>query len=153
MSNHSELISTLNGLIETCKDGQEGFQSAAGVMTDVGIRQIFLDASNERAVFVSELQKLVNESGGTPETSGTVAAALHRGWINLKAAVTGKDERAVLEECLRGEDVAVTIYREALDKLLPTSVAAVVQLQYDKILESRDRVRGLKIVTSAVARA
>lgn len=151
MMTNSDVIATLNGLIETCKDGQEGFQAAANGVTDTTIRQLFLDYSLQRAQFASELQALVQQIGGNPETTGSVSAALHRGWINLKAAITGKDEHAILEECQRGEDAAVNNYRDALGKVLSPSVAAVVQVQYDRLVEARDQVRGLKIVTASAA--
>lgn len=147
MPTTSEVITTLNGLIETCKDGQEGFQTAAGGITDSTMRQLFLDYSSQRSGFASELQVLVQELGGTPETSGTIAASLHRGWINIKAAVFSKDEHKVLEECAFGEESAVNSFREAVETGLPATVATVVKAQYDRIRESRDKVRTLKVMT------
>ena len=35
--------------------------------------------------------QLVRSLGGDPEDSGTVSAALHRGWMDIKALVTGND--------------------------------------------------------------
>src|SRR4051794_5224301 len=101
-----DAISTLNTLIETCKDGQEGFKDAAEGVERSDLKTFFYEMSQQRAQFVGELQSLVRDLGGDPETSGSIAGAMHRGWINIKSAVTGKDEKAILNECERGEDTA-----------------------------------------------
>lgn len=147
MPTTSDVIRTLNGLIQTCKDGQDGYQSAANGITDSTMRKLFLDYSTQRGTFAGQLQVLVQELGGTPETTGSIAASLHRGWINIKAAVTGKDEHKILEECVFGEGSAVNNYRDAVETGLPATVGTVVKAQYDLIRESRDKVRTLKIVT------
>src|SRR5688572_16683857 len=116
---NDNVISTLNGLIETCKDGQQGFKTAAEGIKDSSVKSLFVEYSQQRAQFAGELQSEVRNLGGDPENTGSVAAALHRGWIDIKSAVTGKDEHAILSECERGEDSAVNTYQDALKERLP----------------------------------
>ena len=139
-----DYISTLNGLIETCKDGEEGFRSAAGRVQRSDLKSLFNEYSRQRAEFASELQVEVARIGGAPEKSGSVAGALHRGWIDVKSAVTGKDDHAILEEAERGEDSAVKNYREALATDLPADFHGIVQKQAEQIQKTHDRVRGLR---------
>jgi uncharacterized protein (TIGR02284 family) len=106
----SDVISTLNNLIETCKDGQNGFQTAAADVENSNLKSVFYEFGQQRARFVGELQTLVKELGGDPENSGSTAATLHRGWINIKSVLTGKDEAAILNEAERGEDIAKNEY-------------------------------------------
>ena len=143
MANDS-VISTLNNLIETCKDGQEGFQQAAEGVQDSSLKSLFYEYSQQRAQFVGELQGLVRELGGEPETSSSLAGAVHRGWINIKSAVTGQDDAAILNECERGEDVAKSAYKDALAADLPSNVASVVQTQATQVQQAHDRIRGLR---------
>jgi len=143
MSN-DDVVSCLNELIETCKDGQEGFKQAAEGVERSDLKSLFFEFSQQRAHFAGELQSLVQSLGAEPETSGSTAGALHRGWINIKSAVTGKDEKAVLNECERGEDSAKNTYKEALEKPLPSNIADVVRNQYDSILMAHDRVKSLR---------
>lgn len=143
MANDS-VISTLNNLIETCKDGQEGFQQAAEGVQDSSLKSLFYEYSQQRAQFVGELQGLVRELGGEAETSSSVAGALHRGWINIKAAVTGQDDAAILNECERGEDVAKNAYKDALAADLPSNVASVIQTQATHVQQAHDRIRSLR---------
>jgi uncharacterized protein (TIGR02284 family) len=143
MANDS-VISTLNNLIETCKDGQEGFQQAAEGVQDSSLKSLFYEYSQQRAQFVGELQGLVREMGGEPETSSSLAGAVHRGWINIKSAVTGQDDAAILNECERGEDVAKAAYKDALAADLPSNVTSVIQTQATQVQQAHDRIRGLR---------
>jgi uncharacterized protein (TIGR02284 family) len=141
---NDDVISTLNNLIETCRDGQNGFQSAAEGVKDPALKSLFEQYGLQRAKFVGELQNEVLRLGGDPENTGSVAAALHRGWINIKSAVTGKNEHSILEECERGEDSAIKNYQDALNKELPQDLAQIIEREYQMILEAHNRVRGLR---------
>jgi uncharacterized protein (TIGR02284 family) len=149
--NQEEVIAKLNGLIETCKDGQEGFQTAAEGVNKLEYKNLLKEYSSQRAQFVGELQAEVRRLGGGPAQSGTVGAALHRGWINIKSVVTGKDENAILAECERGEESAIGIYEETLKEGLTSDVAPVVERQYHLIRQACERIRGLERVKDATA--
>jgi len=138
------VISTLNGLVETCKDGQNGFTTAAEGVKNSEFVTLFNTYAQQRAQFAAELQDEVRRLGGDPEETGSTAAALHRGWIDIKSAVTGGDEGAVISECERGEDSAVKSYEEALQKNLPANVRSTVQTQFAKVKEAHDRIRSLE---------
>lgn len=141
---NDEVISTLNGLIETCKDGQNGFQEAAEGVERSDLKSLFYEFGQQRAKFVGELQSLVTSLGGDPENSGSTLAALHRGWINIKSVVTGRDEKAILNECERGEDSAKAMYKTALESGLPANVLDTVQTQNTSVKAAHDRVKALR---------
>ncbi len=151
MSSNAEVISTLNGLIETCRDGQQGFQSAAEAVQSGELKQLFHTYSQQRARFVGDLQDEVRRLGGDPENSGSVAATLHRGWMGLRAAVAGEDDAAILAECERGEDSAVSNYRAALGADLPANLRSLVERQFSEVKEAHDRVRSLEKAGGASA--
>ena len=136
--------SILNDLVETSKDGEQGFRSAAEDAKSAELKATFLRRADDCAKGASELQQLVARMGGKPEQGGSVAGAMHRGWMDLKAKVTGRDDLAILEECERGEDVAKAKYRKALDTTLPDDVRSVVQRQYDGVVRNHDAVRDLR---------
>ena len=144
-------ISVLNDLIETCKDGANGFRTAAEAVEHSEAKTLFASRvpAIERAA--AELQAEVRRLGGDPETSGSVAATVHRGWINLKSAVTGRDDAAIITECERGEDVAVKNYEDALEKDLPADVRAIVERQYRGAVQNLERVRSLGRVEGAAS--
>jgi uncharacterized protein (TIGR02284 family) len=137
-------ISMLNGLIETCEDGFEGFKQAAEGVKSEDLKRTFTKYSQERAGFVADLQNLVRTLGGDPEDSGSTAGALHRGWINIKSAVTGQDDSAILNECERGEDSAKKEYQEAQKQDMPDYVRSSVEAQYAAVLAAHDNIRMLR---------
>ena len=69
------VISTLNNLIETCKDGENGFSTAAEGVENSELQELFEKYSEQRKQFVSELQAEVRRLGGDPESTGSVAAS------------------------------------------------------------------------------
>lgn len=144
IEDNDAVISTLNGLIETCKDGQLGFQEASEGVTSSDLKSFFSECSIQRSQFAGELQSLVRTLGGDPEDSGSVAGSLHRGWINIKSAVTGKDEGSILNEAERGEDSAKKAYQDALNKFLPDYVRDVVQRQFDGVIAAHDKTKALR---------
>src|SRR5207248_3901662 len=107
MAQQKETISTINDLIETLKDGQEGFRQAAEAVEDLKLKSVFNEYSLQRARFAGELQSQAVALGESkPEDSSSAAGAMHRAWINLKSAIAKRDDHAILAECERGEDSA-----------------------------------------------
>lgn len=143
-SSNDAVIDILNGLIETCRDGQEGFKQAAEGTQAADLKKVFYDFSQQRASFVGELQDIVRTLGGDPENTGTISGAIHRGWMNIKAAVAGNDEAAILNECERGEDSAKGAYEKALENDLPTYIRQTLQTQYQTVMAAHDHVKELR---------
>lgn len=141
---HENAISVLNNLIETTKDGEKGFKTAAEGLTAPDIKHRFLQYSRERAQMTTELQAEVRRLGGDPERSGSMAGALHRGWLDIKSVVTGKDDHAILVEAERGEDVAKNAFEAALKESLPDSAQMLVQVEAARVQQAHDYVRSLR---------
>jgi uncharacterized protein (TIGR02284 family) len=137
----SPTISTLNDLIHNCRDGEQGFRSAAENVKDPALKSLFNDYARERAAFAEELKTEVARLGGAPGEGGTAAGAMHRGWMDVKGSLTGRDDESILNEAERGEDVAVQSYRTALEEPLPQSVKTMVDRQYAHVKAAHDRVR------------
>jgi uncharacterized protein (TIGR02284 family) len=147
-----DTIAVLNDLIATCKDGVEGFKTAAGAVKSSAAKTLFTSRLSSIEQAAVDLQAAVRTAGGDPTDSGHAAASLHRGWINLKAAVSGKDEHEIIEEAVRGEDAAVTHYREALDKPLPDAVRRLVERQLHGAQQNLASVQALLTTAPASAR-
>jgi len=146
---NSKAISTLNSLIETLKDGEEGFRTAAEGLTDPQAKAVFQQYGRERAQMAQELQAEVRALGGDPEKAGSVSGSVHRGWINIKSVVTGKNDASIIAEAERGEDIAKNAYAEAIKATLPPSVSAIVSRQAIKVREAHDRVRSMERAVAA----
>lgn len=155
MSNpNKDVIDVLNDLIEYSKDGEKGFRESADDVKDPDHKAFFVQRAQECATAAAELQSEVRRLGGDPETSTSVVGDLHRGWVNLKSMVTGKDDEAVLNEVERGEDYALKAYKDAREKLAKHQLTATdpvyslvekqlhgVQLNHDRVKVMRDQAR------------
>ncbi len=144
-----DVIDTLNDLIETCKDGEQGFMTCAEDIKNPATQEMFMVAAQRCRESAQELQREVQLLGGKAETSGSLSGSAHRRWVDVKAAIMGKSDASVLAECERGEDVAKESYQRALEKELPEKIRSIVERQYRGVLENHDRVRALEKAAKA----
>lgn len=142
--NNDEIISVLDGLINTCHDGEEGFRTCAEDAMGLQLKTLFISRSQRCAAGARELQAIVRSLGGKTDTDNSLSGTLHRRWIDIKSAILGKDNEAILNECERGEDLALRRYRNALSKSLPAPILAVVERQLQGVQHNHDQIRLLR---------
>lgn len=140
-----DALSCLGSLISINQDAHDGFNQAAQAATDPGLKQLFTDYALERVSLVAELQLTERQHGQpNPDSAGTLAGALHRTWITLRTGVSQNSDLALLEEAERGEDTALSAYREALlesDPPLPRSITTVLERHLTLIQDCHDEIR------------
>ncbi len=139
-----DIGNSLNELLETLRDGEQGFKTAAEAVGDAEIKRLFLSLGSQRAEFAAELEAELLRLGQEPAEHGHAAGVVHRGWINLRSAIAGKDEGPIVSEAERGEDFAVKKFREALQRGLPAEIQTIVERQYIQIQDAHDHVRTLE---------
>jgi uncharacterized protein (TIGR02284 family) len=138
-------VRILNELIPICRDSEQGFQLAAMDVPDPELARIFAEYSAQRAKFVGELEDRVRVLRAEPAKGGNPAAALHRAWLDLKAALAASEVHAILAEVERGEDIAVKTYRNALEaRDIDDDTGRLIQSQYELVQAAHDRVRQLR---------
>jgi uncharacterized protein (TIGR02284 family) len=142
-TNDKDTIAALNDLIATCKDGVNGFKAAANAVDIPAAKSLFTSRATSIEQSASDLQAVVRRLGGDAADSGHAAASLHRGWINMKAALSGNDEHEIIEEAVRGEESAVEHYREALPKIRPDAIRALVEHQLQGARQNLAAVQAL----------
>ena len=142
---NSTVANVLNDLIETCKDGEYGFRTCAEGVKDASLKQVFEKRAQDCASGAAELQRLVGQYGGKAEDSGSLTGAVHRGWVKVVDALTGSSDKAILDECERGEDAALARYRAALKKDdLPADVRALITRQQEGVQRNHDQIKSLR---------
>jgi uncharacterized protein (TIGR02284 family) len=142
MSERTEL-EVLNHLLEVCRDSQHGFKYAAQHVGNVAVRDLFAMLSAERARFADDLAPHVHRLGGQATSDGTTAAALHRGWMNVRSSVSRHHDEAVLDEAERGERLALHAYEEALQGMLPPTARDLIERQQAAIRAALERIVSL----------
>jgi uncharacterized protein (TIGR02284 family) len=145
MADTSHDISTLNGLIATTLDSVDGYTEAAKDAQSGRFGEMFTSRAQERRQVATTLQAEVTRLGGDPEDDGTVLAGAHRMFLNLKSVVTGKDDKAIVDEVERGEDHIKAKFESALaDSGLSPLARDVIQKAWVSVKEGHDQMRDLK---------
>ncbi|HLZ40660.1 MAG TPA: PA2169 family four-helix-bundle protein [Candidatus Sulfotelmatobacter sp.] len=140
----NDAISVVENLIETCRDGEKGYQDAAQHVKSPDLKAFFNEQSMERGRFAQELQSELSRLGKPDKkVSGSASAAMHRAWIDAKANLGGGD-KTILESVEQGEDNAKDTYQKALTGSLPTTLAEIVRRQAASVQRAHDRVRNLR---------
>ena len=109
---------------------------------------LFQQYARQRSEMARELQSEVRRLGGDPEKSGSIAGAAHRGWINIKSVVTGKDDNSIIAEAERGEDSAVKEYEDAMKVDLPAPLDDIISREYAEVKSAHDRIKSLRDATT-----
>ena len=135
----------LNTLIATLIDSVDGYQKAAADTTNPRFAEMFNARARERQSAVTSLQAVVARLGGNPEDDGTTAGAIHRGWINLKEAVMGRDDEAIINSVESGEDYLKEKFETVLEhKDLPLEARSAVDEAWQSVRAGHDQMSQLK---------
>ncbi len=141
----ADATGTLNTLISTLIDSVDGYQKAATDTENARFAEMFNARARERRQAVTRLQAVVAGLGGDPSDDGTTSGALHRGWLGLKEAITGRDDEAIVKEVERGEDYLKEKFEAAMThKDLPAEARAALDEAWVSVRAGHDEMSALK---------
>ncbi|MDB5938226.1 MAG: hypothetical protein JWP77_590 [Polaromonas sp.] len=143
-ASNDDVISTLNDLLETCRDGEYGFSTSAEHTQTADLKSLLTRHAQECRTAGQELQALIRQMGGEADDGGSVTGALHRGWVSVRGVLSGHSDQSMLDECERGEDAAVASYRKALKQDLPPAIRTVVEKQAQGAQKNHDEIKALR---------
>jgi|SRR5437868_10366407 len=145
MADHDQEISTLNTLIATLIDSITGYEDAAANSEAGRFPQLFRERASERQQVVEDLRAEVRRLGGNPEDDGSFMGKTHQRFLDLKAAVTGRDEQSIINEVERGEDYLKEKFETALNSdTLSGECRAAVERAYQSVRSGHDQMSQLK---------
>jgi uncharacterized protein (TIGR02284 family) len=145
MAEHSESITTLNTLIATTIDSVNGYEDSAQNIDNERFREIFRQRASERQEIVQKLREEVQRLGGNPEDDGSFMGKAHQRFEDLKAAITGRDEKAIINEVERGEDYLKAKWQAALQSgELKGESHDLVEQCYQSVKAGHDQISQLK---------
>ncbi len=133
----------LDELMQTLKDGDEGYTKAAEELsksTRPDLSAHFIACAKQRRDFHNELSGITADLGGEPSEKGTVIGTLHRGWMAVKDAMSGDDPESVLKAAEKGEEHAVAQYEEACKADLSTDVRTIVERQFRDVKAAKAKL-------------
>ncbi|WP_153557190.1 PA2169 family four-helix-bundle protein [Roseimaritima sediminicola] len=137
-------LEKLQKLIRANIDSYDGFRESAEELKDERVAALFRELAAERSAMAAELQKHVEWNGKEAEDDGSVAASVHRTWINIRSKLNGGDTQVILNEAERGEDHIKNAYEEVLKETSGSAMNDVLQSQYASVKAGHDKVRDLR---------
>ena len=145
--NTEKAIEVLNTLVEINNDRIEGYETAMKETEEGDLKSLFTTFKQTSLKCKVDLESEVQRMGGKPEEGTRTSGKFYRAWMDIKAALTGKDRKAILNSCEYGEDVAVATYDNVLKndcEELTADQRNMVQEQYRLIKADHDKVRNLR---------
>jgi uncharacterized protein (TIGR02284 family) len=145
MFGKNDNLAVIKTLTSTLNDSINGYRDAADNVDNPDLRSLFTDFAGKREAAATELKAEVRRLGGEPDEDGSALGGLHQSWLDLKAAVTGRDDKAVINEVERGEDYLKEKFEAALDSdTLTGDSRMVVHNAFRSVREGHDRMSSLK---------
>ena len=144
LDQNDDVVDTLNDLLESCRDGEFGFDIAAEHAKSADIKTMLTRHASECRTAGEELEQLIRQLGGEPDEGGSVSGAFHRGWVAVRGTLSGYTDQAMLDECERGEGSAVACYRKALKETLPAAIRTVAERQAEGAQRNNDQVKAMR---------
>jgi len=143
--NHDKLVDNLQELLEKNYDAEKGFTKAMQDAKNSRLKTFLQQQAVQRSRFTNELTQVIRNLNEEPKESGSFTGNLHRTWIDIKSAVSGNEDEAVLEECIRGEKASWEEYSNKLkNENFPPNISNVIQKQASEIHNTLDRVKSLE---------
>ena len=138
-------LTIIKTLTSTLNDSVKGYRDAAEHAQSPQFKELFATLAGKREQVALDLQAEVARLGGDPDTDGSSLGALHQAWLDLKSAVTGHDDKAIINEVERGEDYLKEKFEAALETdSLAGGTRSAIERAWTSVREGHDTVSSLK---------
>jgi uncharacterized protein (TIGR02284 family) len=144
---NEKTIEVLNKLITINNDRIEGYETASKETEESDLKTLFAQFISTSEKCNKELKAEVINLGGTPAEGTRVSGKFFRVWMDVKAALTGKDRKFILNSCEYGEDVAKETYEKVLEddaEHLNAELTDMVQEQHELLVADHDVIKSMK---------
>ncbi len=150
---NEKTIDVLNSLIIINNDRIDGYETAAEETEEHYLRTLFAQFSATSRKCKQELINEVSNLGGEAAEGTMTSGKLFRVWMDVKAAITGKNSKAILNSCEYGEDIALGIYKDVLEnevEHLNTKQLNMINIQRLLIKIDRNTIKSMHDVLAEV---
>jgi uncharacterized protein (TIGR02284 family) len=137
-------VGTLETLTTTLIDSVNGYRDAAQNAEGTKFQELFRRNADERSRIVEELRSEIRRLGGNAPDDGSFLGATHQRFLDLKAAVTGRDDKAIINEVERGEDYLKEKFETALGSDIAPETRSVIERAYQSVRQGHDQISSLK---------
>lgn len=143
------ITNKVNNLLTKNYDAEAGFHLAADKVNNRELKDFFVKKAKTRNEFGHQIKKEIITYGESPDKGTSLKGDAHRGWMNLKTALSSDNEEAILEETIRGEKKAVEEYNEILkEENMPATTQSVLEMQRENIQKTLQEVEKFESIVS-----
>ncbi|MBI2721118.1 MAG: PA2169 family four-helix-bundle protein [Bacteroidetes bacterium] len=141
-----ETTTSINSLIIINNDRYEGYKKAADETKDADLKALFTKYSLQSKGFGESLRPFSDTEDQPKQNETTNSGKLYRVWMDVKAAMTANDRKAILSSCEFGEDVAKKTYDEVLEHAdsVPSEVLDIIRKHRSELQKAHDEVKALR---------
>ncbi|MBC7695775.1 MAG: PA2169 family four-helix-bundle protein [Burkholderiales bacterium] len=128
-------------------DRTEGYKTAATETKEADLKALFNRYSEQSMGFASELKQFITDADDMPKSDETKnTGKLYRVWMDVKAAITANNRKAVLSSCEFGEDKAKQTYDDVLKNTegLASNIINIITKQKAELQKAHDEVKALR---------
>ena len=144
---NEKTIDALNTLITINNDRIEGYETASKETEEQDLKSLFAHFSATSKKCNQELLTEVTKLGGKPAEGTMMSGKFFRVWMDVKAAITGKERKAILNSCEYGEDMAKETYKKVLENDLQNLNAeqqTMIKAQHNLLKADHDKVKSMR---------
>ncbi|HZJ35528.1 MAG TPA: PA2169 family four-helix-bundle protein [Gillisia sp.] len=147
---HKEHAEALQMLLQKNYDAEKGFKKAIIKTESDNLKEFLKRQAAKHNRFATELDKEIRSLNEHPKEEGSFTGKLSRAWMDIKVAVSGDHDEAILKECVRGEKNSAEEYKEALDEnKFPPHLEQVLKKQLSDINTMIAEVKSMEDLTES----
>jgi len=144
---YEKSVEALNTLIEINLARAKAYKTAYSKTEDSELQALFTRLHDNSEKCTARLSSELKQLGGTPTEATNVSGRFHSAWMDIRAALIGRNQNAILQQCEYGEDIVVAAYKNVLQEQaqhLGRSQFMVVKNQSDLIRASHEEIKTLR---------
>ncbi len=147
MINNDDIVVWINDLFKINNDRIMGYEKAVEDTEDSELDSLFRHMIIQSQNFRSQLADHIVRIDGTAvsdATSTDTSSKIHRAWIDVKAAFTGKDKDTVLSSVEFGENAAIEAYEDAIEENhIPAYIKEQLQNQLSELKSALNKIKAM----------
>jgi uncharacterized protein (TIGR02284 family) len=147
METTEKINTAIRDLVIINNDRTEGYKTASEETKDADLKMLFNRLSQQSVGFAGELRSFITDADEMPKADETKnTGKLYRVWMDVKAAITANDRKAVLSSCEFGEDRAILSYDDVLKDTegLPSNAVELIRKHRAELQKAHDEVKMLR---------
>lgn len=144
--NNDKTIEVLNTLVQINNDRVDGYETALKETQEHDLIILFEAQIKTSQNCLKGLSSEVTQLGGEPTDGTKLSGKFHRVWMDVKAALTGKDRKAILSSCEYGEGWVTDTYESALEdqsENLTAHQKTMIKAQHALLMVDQNKVKAM----------